>query len=201
MTILQLTTVARVKQVLTIPASNTADDATLSTYIIAVSGEVEDYLGRKLYQQARTEDHTIKLHQRSIWLEAYPIVTVTSINVDASWKWTGSAITSTAYNYNANTGEVRFSDAYATDREDFDAIRVVYTAGVGLAAGAVIASLPAIALAVDMQVAEDWRRKNDPAIERRGGQSGGATWTGFHRFLPRVQQLLAPHRRMVYGGY
>ena len=206
MALIGATTLARVKDLLEIPTTATAADATLSTMILVVSAEIEQYIGRPLQVTARTEQYTMNMHGHSIWLRAYPIVSVSSIKVDRYWQFTSSAIASTRYNISEDTGRVYFLDTligmyrvtgWDTDAED--SIQVVYTGGIGSTTAAVITAAPAIAYACDVQVAEDYRRKNNPAVERRGGPSGGTTWTDSHRFLPRVQEMLYPHKRLVHG--
>jgi len=207
MALIGATTLARVKDLLEIPTATTAADATLSTMILVVSSEIEEYIGRPLQVAARTEQYTMNMHGHSIWLRAYPVVTVASVKVDRYWQYTATAILSTRYNITAETGEVYFLDSLvgsfrvtSWDEKAQDAIQVVYTGGIGSTTAAVISAAPAISYACDVQVAEDWRRKNNPATERRGGPSGGTTWTGNHRFLPRVQDMLYPHKRLVHGA-
>lgn len=204
MTLIYATTLARVKTMLGIPTTVSTYNAALTNVIAAVSSEFEKYLNRPLSQEARTEDYTLTLNGRSIWLLATPVVTVTSIKVDAGWSFSVSALDSTRYKVNEDTGRVYFLDNLVgglgvsdLDPEAVDALRVVYTGGIASATASLLTVAPDIALAADIQVAEDWRRRDNPNTQKRGGPGGGTTWTEAHRLLPRVMDLLQPHRRMV----
>lgn len=204
MTLIYATTLNRVKAVLNIPTTVSADNAVLTNMIAAVSAEMETFLDRPLSQEARTEDHTMRLHGRTLWLAAYPVVTVTSIKIDETWAWAGDALDATRYKVAATTGRVFFLDSLVSgigasdlDPEAVDAVRVVYTGGIAATTTSLLTVAPDIALAADLQVAEDWRRRDNPATSKRAGPGGGTNWIDAHRFLARVKDLLVRHRRMV----
>lgn len=203
MVLIYATTLTRVKSLLDIPTTATAANVTLTGMIAAVSAEIENFIGKPLSREARTEDYTIALHGRAIWLRATPVLTVASINVDPFWQWTGDAIETDRYKLTATTGQVYFLDQLIGGISDLapeavDAVRVVYTGGIATSTAELLTAAPDIALAADLQVAEDWRRRDNPATSRHGGPGGGSSWIDNHRFLPRVQELLLSHRRMVF---
>jgi len=200
-----VTSRGRVKTLLGL--TGTTEDDFIDTLVSGVSAEIAKYIGRPISEESRTEQYTVLTNGRQIFLRATPILTVTSIIVDPFWQFTGTAVASTRYNIETDTGAVYFMDAIVGgfrvsgyESSVKNAIQVIYTGGLGASAGDVISNHPNIALAADIQIGEDFRRRNNPDTKQRGGPSGGRSWTDAHRFLPRVQQMLATEVRYILGS-
>lgn len=193
MAFLVLSTVARVKSQLEITGSG--EDAILTTLLDGVSAAVEMYLGRGTLNQSRTEELDVDPRQSQFWLAGYPVGSITSIKSSSTWAFaTATAIDSDLYRIESNTGRLTLRTGINVGPQS---LQVVYAGGMASTPSAFITAFPDIANAVDMQVAEEFRRKNDPSLtsknfatEKARGYSGEVHW------LDRVKEVLNAHRRV-----
>ena len=98
---IDLSVLDRIKPLLPIKLTTTTHDAILRQIITGVSGSVERFLNRKLQRTTWTRTFDVKEGQRRFQLDAYPIVSITSVKSDYSRLFTGDAIDSTLYSFNA----------------------------------------------------------------------------------------------------
>lgn len=75
-------TLARVKEYLGVPTTETADDPFLNNLIAGAQAFVEGYCDRKFEQAAYTDEEHDGRDTDSIYTRQYPIVSVTSVKVD-----------------------------------------------------------------------------------------------------------------------
>lgn len=173
-------------------------DVLLAQMIAGVSKEIEHFLGYDFEQAQRTEEYTLDLHQRDVFLRVLPVVTLDEVRWDPLHLWpTDTIVDATNYHTDLASGILRLS---ATYNPRYKALQVKYTAGLATTTFGIPDAAPDIAYACDLQVSEDWRRKDSMGVSRRGGSGGGKSFQGEHRFLPRVIDLLTPRRRLVAGS-
>lgn len=189
-----VTTIARVKAQL--GDTGTANDAILTTLIDAVSRDFEAFLGYPLTQAARTELHDLDVNQRLIFLRVLPVVSIASVKVGPTyWDFTSMTALTADQDYRlGQAGELYLN--FAT-RGGFQKAQVAYTAGLGTTDEAIALAAPELALAANIQVAEEWRRRSNPSTVTVPGPKGSKQLDAPHRLLPRVRQLLNVKRRLL----
>lgn len=189
------TTLARVKAYL---GGDPGNDALLATLIEGVSREIESHIGYALTQAARTETYDLDQNDELIFLRVVPVVAVAEVKVGPSyWDFTSLSALTADQDYRLGPDGQLFLNVRAMS--GFQKAQVQYTAGLGTTDAAVIAAAPDLALAADMQVAEEWRRRMDPSTVTRPGPKGPTVLASPLTFLPRVEELLARYRRMVFA--
>tara|TARA_R110000737_G_scaffold37848_1_gene57701 strand:- start:235 stop:852 length:618 start_codon:yes stop_codon:yes gene_type:complete len=201
------TTKARVKALLDI--TSTTHDAVLDTLIATVSQRIESFIDRPLKQEARTEEYDIKPRQRVLFLRAYPLsnqAAISSIKIALDWDFAAAtAVTSTDYHVDVNTGAVHFNFYPITQylgnniATAPNAVQVVYTGGFGTTTNYIIDNYPAVAYAAETQVIAMWRRRDEPMVKTTKIGSYGSTVEGPVKFLPDVIEALIPYRRQRFG--
>lgn len=198
MTILDLTTTARVAQRLKAGATSvgTSEDSFIGTLITSVSAQIEQYLGRTMYAGSVTEYLDVEPGQRVWRLAAYPVTAWTSANFDPAQTWgSDTALTTTDDLYSpvydessllrARSG-ASFMNQYSTVQPA--SLKVVYTGGMASSAAALIAAYPDIALACDMQVCHQYKRKDAIGTSSVGGPTSLAI--NAVGLLPEVTAIL-----------
>lgn len=190
------TTLARVKEYL--GDTGTANDALLNVLIPAVSREIEAHIGYVLTQAERTETYDLELNDEFIFLRVVPVVSVAEVKVGPSY-WDFAGISALTANQDYRLGPDGQLYLNVRVRGGFQKAQVKYTAGFGTTDAAVIAAAPELALAADMQVAEEWRRREDPQTISRPGPKGATALASPLVFLPRAHELLGRYRRMVFA--
>lgn len=99
----------------------------LSMWLMAVSGQIEKYLDRELYIQARTEYFDMASGKTKFWIKAPPITTLTSVYEDPDGLWAGdeSEIDDVFSDSDAKAAII----PYPLEWEGIKGIRVIYTGG------------------------------------------------------------------------
>ncbi len=193
MAVLNLTTLANVKENLKLPAGTT-EDAYLTRLIASVSREFEQHLARDLFLETRTEVKDSEQSQQFFFLRAYPVVSVTSVSTltDTFPGAALSALNSTLWNWDPASGELA---VYVVLPEQFRALSVVYLGGIASTTAGLITAEPTLSFACEMQVASEYRRRGTGSVMTHGGARGGRTGNfPSHKFLPRVEEMLEPYR-------
>lgn len=196
------TTLARVKAHLGVPASETvtaettARDALLTSLIEPITREIEAWLGYSVTQASRTERHDLELNQRLIFLQVVPVVSVTEVKVGPS-NWDFAALTALTADRDYRLGQAGELFLNFASRGGFQHAQVVYTAGIGTTDDGVATAAPELALAANIQVCEEWRRRTNPATVSIPGPKGSKVMDSPHRLLPRVRELLSGKRRLL----
>lgn len=196
MTIIPATTVARVRLLLV--KSGAEDDVLLTSMIAAVTLDIEAFLGYPISKEVRTEEYTPDLNGHYVFLRVLPVDGITEVRVDTSWVFgSNSIVPADFYRLDREVGAVFFTSELP---EGFRTVRVTYLAGIATSTTDLINVAPDIAMAADLQVAEEWRRKNDPGSTGRQGPRGGHSWSGELRMLQIVKDRLTPRRRLTVGS-
>jgi hypothetical protein len=194
--VVNATTTARVKALL--GDGSSTNDTLYGTLVESVSREIEKFIGYELEQKSRVEIYSPELNEHLVFLRTIPVVSITQVRVAAEGVWDFAAYTALVANTHyrlLSGGELYFSSGLIVGR---DTLEVTYVAGIGANDAAVIAAAGDLALAADIQVCEEFRRKNNPTTASRPGPGGTSkTYTAPHGFLPRVIELLAPYRRIL----
>ncbi len=190
------TTTARVKALL--GDTGSANDTLLASLVSSVSKEIEAWIGYPVTQAARTELYSLGQNDRFLFLNVIPVVSVAEVKVASigSWDWTTvTALTADIDYHLGGSGQIYWN--FET-RAGFENARVTYTAGLGVDDAGVIAAAPDLALAADLQVAEDWRRRFEPSQISIPTPKGAKTMASPVRFMPRALELLARYRRVAF---
>lgn len=189
------TTLSRVKA--HIGDTSSANDALYASLIVSVSREVELCIGYDLLQAERTELYDLSQHDRFIFLNVVPVVSVAEVKIGPSyWGFSGISALTADQDYRLGPdGRLYLNGDWGYG---FQKAQVKYTAGFGTTDTAVIAAAPAIAFATDIQVVEEFQRRRNPSTLTTTGPGGAAkTYVARHGLLPRVLELLSPYRRLL----
>lgn len=194
MTNLALCELAAVKRRLSI--TDTANDAALTALIDSVSVAIERYLDRKLYSEERTEYYNVTNRRQEVVLRAYPVATIASVKNSASWDWDNvTAIAAAQYDADDESGLLYVKQNLAVGRR---ALQIVYTAGIGTTAAGVATAHPDLAIAAEMQVADEFvRRDSLGTVQFNLTDGGGTGYQSGVALLPGVRERLAPWRRRL----
>lgn len=196
MTLVPATTAARVRALM--GSSDSTLDPLLDALIVATTVEIENYIDSKLSLEQRTEEYTPFTNQHTLSLRVTPVTGIVSVKEDTGWGFgSSSTIAASDYRLDRDTGSLHFQRGLIGGERS---LQVTYTAGYGATTADIIADWPTIAVACELQVNNDFRRKNNTGVQRRGGPQGGAEFIGEHVFLPRVAQMLSGFRRMVLAS-
>lgn len=195
--VVDCTTVARVKALLTIGAADTDNDTVLGNYITSTSARIEQWLGRPLLATTYTDEIDIESPRtESVFLRAYPVTSVTSVKNDPEWDWAGvEAIDSDLYHLTSGTGQLDFNVQLTPGKK---ALQVVYAGGLVADTAAMLANYPAIAAACEVQVAAAFRRRTSPQGESVHAGGGSIAHEGPLRFVPDALEALWPYRRLRF---
>lgn len=192
MTQLDLCELATVK--LRLGIDDTDKDTLLSGLISAVSRALEEHCNRSFFTEERTEYATVTNPEVPIILRAYPVTAIASIKNSPGWDWTTTdALDADDYDTDTEAGIVYFQSRLSRGPR---ALQVVYTAGIGTTAAEVASAFPDIASAAEMQVVEEYlRRDAQGPVTYSLSEGGGTGQTQALKLLPAVVQRLQHHRR------
>lgn len=194
MSFIDLTTVTRVKQLLSMDTALTKHDAILNQLVDSVSGRVQSFLGLHTQSAVRTEVLDVEFDgQKRFHIPTYPITAFTSLNYDPDGDFDSSTLVSSSdYRVNLARGiivvELTFSEAY-------QALQIVYEGGMAADTTAFVSAYPDIAGAVDQQIAYEFQRRSDLGMNAVSGQGGTVTQYPIKEFLPSVRAILSRYRR------
>ena len=198
MTLLELTTIDRVKTLLDQEESNASDDALLATMIRSVSAAIETWIDRRLFLEARVEYHDIEVGQRLVQLGSWPVTAVTAVETSPDADW-------------ANATAVAASDFFRFDAEGIIQIRkeipagmrtlrISYTGGVAATTSALLAdtTFADISGAAELQVAHEYRRRMDPGSQSSAVAGGSQTHATAGPSKGEVGLLFAVTQRLTH---
>lgn len=193
---LELTTAAKVKAMKGI--SGTSEDALIADLILEVSQEAEEYLRRYTLSTARQEVYELRVNQRYLSVDGFPIVGSRAIAVQyASTRDFSSIETldSSLYSVLAAEGQIHFHSIETNLNPGF--VQVSYTGGMAADTDTFVATYPRIAGAVTREVLNRWNRAKNPEGSLR---SVNATSVGYEKPLAPLEDFYAAldhHRRIV----
>lgn len=156
---------------------------------------VEDYLGRYVFQADRTETFDARDRRSAFFLRGFPVVSVTSVEVDGSGRFDGDeyVVPATDYGVDANTGRLRLLGVVDDARSG---VRVTYTGG--LVADQDTLLVPTtdyhfVAVAAAMQVKSILERRDTLGSTSESHGRGSRQYVDAV-LLPLVEQALDPIR-------
>jgi len=192
---LQLTTIARVKTVLS--KNDSADDQFLTSLVAEVSTKIEQFVGRAMLQAERTEVYDGEPRMNRLTLFNAPVSAISSIKTRASITTDWSNVTA----IDTDNDELQEADGRSgvlllnfQPYVGLSTIQAVYTAGFGADTSDLLANYPDIAAAAERQVAYEFdrRRQVDGAtIQIQGAQEGSIPET---QLLRAVKETLWAYR-------
>jgi uncharacterized phiE125 gp8 family phage protein len=195
MTLLDLCELADVKARLDI--TDSSKDALLGDIITAVSRAIEQHCQREFYQESRTRVFDTRRKDEALALPAYPVSSITSVKTSTDFDFsTATAIDSGDYDVDDETGLLFYLGAWPVGRRT---VQVVYTGGIATTASAVSSNYPDLAAAAQMQVVEEYMRKEaQGSVQYSLSDGGGALNREALKLLPAVRERLAYYRRLVF---
>lgn len=189
-----ITTLANVKQLLSIEPSNTGDDVRINSFVLAVSAAVEKHLMRFIETVERTQYFDVERSSKEFYLEAYPISAIAVYN-DYARGFT-SAIS--ADNYSIRGGNGRLVIDKQTLEEGYDALKVVYTGGLASSQSALQSAYPDIEMAARIQCALWYKSKDIINLTSQTVQGVGQTNYKSMKLDAAVVEMLEPYVNKSY---
>lgn len=168
---MQITTLANVKELLSIPTSTTGDDLRIQSFVLAVSAVIEKHLMRSLHIEERTQYFDVERSNKVFYLEAYPISAIAVYN-DYGRDFT-TAIDEE--NYTIRSGKGRIVIDKHSLAEGYDALKVVYTGGIALTQSELQTDYPDLEMAARMQCALWYKMKDRLNLSSETIQGVGQT--------------------------
>ena len=158
---MDLTTLARVTSLMKKKAGDASDDALITRLIGKYSQAFEMYLRRKVEVAPRTEVKSVILNQDEIYLEGYPVTSVTSVKWSDTRDFTAASSLTADNDYilEPESGIIRLRFTFETERSY---IQVVYSGGMAANQAAFTTTYPDISEAMDLQIAYHLRRAANP---------------------------------------
>ena len=192
---LQVTTVDRIKKLSANSLNAPEHDDLITSYIDEVSTQVELYLC-PLLNATVTEYRDLCQFQREIWLDRWPVTSITSVynrsSVSVAWA-DANEIESTNFDFSASSARLILD---ATVQPGGRALRVIYVAGFATTTAALLTAYPDIVGAAERQIIHMYRRRTHP--EKTSVSEGGMTQTTVQvELLRSVKQTLDRHRRII----
>ncbi len=187
------TTLTRVKTFM--GDAGSANDALLTQLLESFAREIEAYIGYALLSTSRVEFHDLNLDDRIVFLNVVPVASVAEVKVGPTY-WDFDALTALEADkdYRLMADGQLFLNFRPSGTGPQKA-RVTYTAGLGATDSAVATAAGDLALAAEIQVSEEWRRRANPATVSIPTPKGAKTYDAPHRLLPRVRELLSRYVR------
>ena len=194
-----LTTVQLVKRVLAGSESTSNQDAAITDLIPTVSQWIDQYLSRRIERKQRTVVLDVEPGQSLFSLDAYPVTAIASIKVARDRDWPNTeALDSSTYvlHESGETGLLEIERGELVDGTGV--VQLIYTGGMAADYATLLADYPAIVTAASYQVAEMWRRRDNPA-RSSFGDAGQHNSNPDLQLLRQVKQLVSAYRRIGVG--
>lgn len=192
---IDLTTLARVRELTPHSVSDTSMDSVISRLITDVSMAMGRYMGLHLDTASRTEIYELRKHSRVLTLDAKNVSAITSIKENPSipddWS-TIAAIDDSNYVLNTPGGWVRFLKNRANDP---GFLQVIYSGGFGAAASNVITDFPDLAQGCEIQVKYLLERLSTIGGDISTGEGGGTQFGNAYGWHRQTMDVMSHHRR------
>lgn len=191
---MQITTLANVKQLLSIETSNTGDDVRIQSFVLAVSAAIENHLMRFIESVERTQYFDVDRSSKEFYLKAYPISAIAVYNDNAREYL--SAIDSDNYSIRSGNGRLVIDKQSLT--EGADALKVIYTGGLASSQSALQTAYPDLEMAARMQCAIWYKMKDRLNLSSETIQGVGQTNYKSLKLDPAVVEMLDQYRNKSY---
>ena len=194
---MDVTTKARVQALLAAGGQKSDPlDTLLPTLISDVSARFEQYLDRALEATSRTIYVDAKHDLEVVFLEGYPVASVTSVEYDPDRAFGGAGevyVEDDDFVVDEPRGLLVFEGVVFGNYRQ--AVEIVYTGGLGANQAALEAAFPALVHAADLQVAYLARRRSSLGGTATAAGSGSKSYVGAYDLLPEVKNVLDGLRR------
>lgn len=199
-TLIDATTIDRVKYALKIPTSQLTDDTFLSNTVTSVSDLIQTYLDRPFLQQTVTEEFDYEPNQANIYL-AYPVQSIQSVRFSETGEFSSGA-TITGYRVNLSTGVLRLTSAieegefaFGFRREWPLSVQVIYSCGIATSTVDLISKAPGLAGLADAWVVDWVRHRDNPSATAKKLGDNSITYEAALQMPKFVREGLFPLRR------
>lgn len=195
---MELTTLPRVKDRLSIDADDSQHDDILERMIRAASAKVETYLRRKVLKESTTEYFDVDPGQRLFSLKAYPVTSITTVHNDTAWTYgSDTLVSSSAYTFDTDTGLLYVDNFYLITGHR--ALKVVYLGGMATTTTAFVATQDYgnIVDATERQVCFLFNMRGKEGTTAISAATGNVTWIGSTDLTDGVKKDLDEFRRVV----
>lgn len=189
-----ITTLANVKQLLSIETSNTGDDVRIQSFVLAVSATIEKHLMRSLHIEERIQYFDVDRSSKEFYLKAYPITAIAVYN-DYGREY-ATAIDSDNYSIRSGSGRLVIDKQSLT--EGFDALKIVYTGGLALTQQELQSAYPDLEMAARMQCGIWYKMKDRLNLSSETVQGVGQTNYKSLKLDPAVVEMLDDYRNKSY---
>lgn len=192
---MDLTTSTRVRALLEGGGIQQGSLATLIAQAITdVSAYVERYLDRVVLVGAQVEYHDVLPLGQRFRLAAYPVTAWVDVRHDTGRAFgADTVVDASAYVRDDANGWLEFDRYYLADGPRV--LRVSYTGGMAANVDAFVTAYPALAGAVDQQVAALVQRRHSLTAQAVNAGNSGASFQGGMDLLPGVKRVLDEYRR------
>lgn len=207
-TVLDLTTLARVKTALKLADADTARDAALSQFITELSMEFASLMKRWTLSARRQEIVHFSAGRKTVGVRGYPVTTFHTVQLAETEDFAGvSNLAATDYHTQALIGLVHLRIAPQAVRRAPSRVpmhpavaRVDYTGGMAVDTAALIANYPDLAAACEQQVAYLWQRSQRNALGSNSttGPNGETKFEGQYDLLPTVRAVVDRYTRRAF---
>lgn len=193
---MDITTVARVKETSASSWADTDEDVVLAQLVSAVSTQFEKYLRRHVEVTARTEVYRLRKWQGLVRVKGWPITSVSSVKYHDTQDFSSVTALTANSDYVVDTSAGTFDLLFgASNSPGF--LQVISTGGMATNQTTFAATYPDIVHAADLQILEQWRRRNTPGGNVTNGPSGTA-FDGQLKLLDFVTDVLDQYRAEVW---
>ena len=195
---MELTTLPRVKDRLSVDADESQYDDILERMIRAASAKVETYLRRAVLKGTTTEYFDVEPGQRIFSLKAYPVTSITTVHNDVEWSYgSDTLVSSDVYTVNTDTG-ILYVDSYYLIT-GHRALKVIYVGGMAATTPAFVATQEYgnIVDATERQVCYLFNMKGKEGTTAISAATGNVTWIGSTDLTEGVKKDLDDFRRVL----
>ncbi len=189
---MDLTTLERVKAYMSAGGVELAADldAILQDWITALSLNAQRWMDRTTEAGPQTEVHDVYPFQQIVYLNAWPVTAVESVTLD------GNVLGEDQRTLDLARGRVYLNGGNIAG--SFQGLEVKYTGGMAEDTYDFVIAYPEVARAIDMMVAEAYRRKDAAGSASVSLEGGSIGFIEALEWLPMAEQLMRPHRRETY---
>jgi hypothetical protein len=195
---MELTTLPRVKDRLSVGANDSQYDDVLERMIRAASAKVEAYIRRQVLKGTTTEYFDVAPGQELFPLKAYPVTSITTVHNDADRAYGSSTLMAAdTYTVDTDTGLLYVEGAYLIT--GIRALKVVYIGGMAATTSAFVATqdYSNIVDATERQVCFLFNMRGKEGQTAISAATGNVTWIGSTDLTDGVKKDLDDFRRVI----
>jgi hypothetical protein len=175
-------------------STNATRDAWLATAITRISARFEAAIGRGINHTSRTELFDVDgVSKQTFRVKAYPITSITSITSDYERDFTGDAVSSDDYTFDAEAGLISIDKAFLDMGQK--SLQIVYQGGMGANQSALESNHPDIVDAITKQVAFEYESRKRLGVTSVTDPAGNTLSYSSKGWLPEAEEAIARYKR------